>query len=133
MPLHPMSRVARFVAVGVTNTAFSCGVYLVLLQLIDYRLAYTLAYVVGLAGGYWANARFVFGASPGARSALAYLVSYAATYIVSLAVLWLAVERAGLPQPLAMLAALAVAVPLSYVLLRLSFSQPVRPRDGTRR
>lgn len=133
MPLHPMSRVARFVVVGVTNTAFSYGVYLVLLQLIDYRLAYTLAYVVGLAGGYWANARFVFGASPGARSALAYLVSYAATYIVSLAVLWLAVERAGLPRPLAMLAALAVAVPLSYVLLRLSFSQPVRPRDGTRR
>ena len=133
MPLHPMSRVARFVVVGVTNTAFTCGVYLVLLQLIDYRLAYTLAYVVGLAGGYWANARFVFGASPGARSALAYLVSYAATYIVSLAVLWLAVERAGLPRPLAMLAALAVAVPLSYVLLRLSFSQLVRPRDGTRR
>ena len=133
MPLHPMSRVARFVVVGVTNTAFSYGVYLVLLQLIDYRLAYTLAYVVGLAGGYWANARFVFGASAGARSALAYLVSYAATYIVSLAVLWLAVERAGLPRPLAMLAALAVAVPLSYVLLRLSFSQRVRPRDGTRR
>ena len=130
IPLQPMSRFVRFVVVGTANTAFSYLVYLLLLQVIDYRLAYTAAYVVGLAGGYWANARFVFAASPGARSALGYLLSYGVTYVVSLAVLWLAVERAGLPRPLAMLAALAVAVPLSFLLLRRNFARPARPADG---
>ncbi len=131
MSLHPTSRFARFIVVGAANTVFSYLVYLLLLQVIDYRLAYTVAYVVGLATGYWANARFVFGAAPDARSALGYLLSYGATYVVSLAVLWLAVARAGLPRPFAMLAALAVAVPVSYVLLRQNFARSVRPRDVT--
>lgn len=129
MSLQPMLRFARFAVVGTANTALTYLVYLLLLQVIDYRLAYTVAYAAGLAGGYWANARFVFGASPGPRSALGYLLSYGATYVVSLAVLWLAVEQAGLPRPLAMLAALAVAVPLSYLLLRRNFTGPARPGD----
>jgi putative flippase GtrA len=104
-------------------------VYLLLLQFIDYRLAYTVAYVLGLATGYLANARVVFGASPGARSVVGYLASYGVTYLASLAVLWLAVDRAGLSRPLAMLAALAVAVPLSYVLLRRSFGHRGPPSD----
>lgn len=129
MTLLPMSRFTRFVVVGIANTAFSYLVYLLLLSIIDYRLAYTAAYVVGLVTGYLANARIVFGASPGARSALGYLASYGITYVVSLAVLWLAVERGGLSRPLAMLAALGVAVPLSYLLLRRSFARPVPPAD----
>jgi putative flippase GtrA len=130
IPLQPFSRFARFVVVGTANTAFSYAVYLLLLQVVDYRWAYTVAYIAGLAGGYWANARFVFDASPAARSAFGYLLSYGVAYFVSLAVLWLAVEWAGLPSSFAMLAALAIAVPLSYVLLRRSFLGPPRPRHG---
>lgn len=129
MSLRPMSRFTRFVAVGAANTAFSYLAYLLLLQVIDYRLAYTVAYVLGLVTGYLANARIVFDASPGARSALGYVASYGVTYVVSLAVLWLAVDRAGFSRPLAMLAALAVAVPLSYLLLRRSFGRHAPPSD----
>ena len=42
---------------------------LVLLLVVDYRVAYTIAFIAGLVGGYLAHARFVFGARPGARSA----------------------------------------------------------------
>ena len=129
MSLRPMSRFTRFVAVGAANTAFSYLAYLLLLLVIDYRLAYTVAYVLGLVTGYLANARIVFDASPGARSALGYVASYGVTYVVSLAVLWLAVDRAGFSRPLAMLAALAVAVPLSYLLLRRSFGRHAPPSD----
>ena len=131
MPLHPMSRIVRYFVVGVINTAISYGVYLVTLHFIDYRVAYTLAYATGLAGGYWANARFVFGAAPGAHSAVGYLVSYAATYVVSLATLWVAVECVGMPRPLAMGASLVIAVPVSYWLLQHNFSRPARLPDGT--
>jgi putative flippase GtrA len=118
-----MPRFARFVLAGTLNTAASYLVYLLLLPVADYRVAYTVAYVAGLAGGYWANARFVFAAAPRMATLTGYLLCYGATYAVSLAVLWGVVAWAGTSRPLAMLAALTVAVPLSYALLRFNFSQ----------
>jgi putative flippase GtrA len=129
-----MPRFARFLVVGTLNTAASYFVYLLLLPVADYRVAYTVAYIAGLAGGYWANARFVFGAVPRMATLTGYLFCYGATYVVSLAVLWGVVAWGGVIRPLAMLAALAVAVPLSYALLRINFAQRPAPnakRQGT--
>lgn len=117
-------RFARFVVVGAANTAASYGIYLLLLLVVDYRLAYTIAYVAGLALGYWAHAKLVFGARLGARSAAAYLATYAAMYLASLLMLWVAVDLLGVPRPLAMLVALCVTVPTSYLLLRRGFRSP---------
>jgi putative flippase GtrA len=115
---------ARFLCVGSANTAASYIVYLVLLLVVDYRVAYTIAFVAGLVGGYLAHARFVFGAPPGARSAVAYLATYGAMYLLSLAVLFVAVDRLAVPKALGMLAALAFTVPASFVLLRRGFRRP---------
>ena len=117
---------ARFLFVGGANTALSYGIYLLLLLVIDYRIAYTIAYVAGLVSGYLMHARFVFDALLGARSLAAYLVTYAAMYLVSLFVLYVAVGRLGLPKPLGMVATLAVTVPMSFLLLRRGF----RPAGG---
>jgi putative flippase GtrA len=112
---------ARFLVVGAANTAASYAVYLLLLLVVDYRIAYTVAFVAGLVGGYLGHARFVFGARPGARSALSYLVTYGAMYVASLAVLYVVVDRLAVPKALGMLAALAFTVPASFVLLRRGF------------
>ena len=114
-------RFARFVVVGAANTALSYAVYLLLLLVVDYRVAYTAAYVVGLVVGYLAQARLVFRAQLGARSAVAYLATYAAMYLASVLMLWLAVDLIGVPKPWAMLAALCVTVPLSFLLLSRGF------------
>ena len=118
-------RFARFIAVGAANTAASYGVYLLLLLAVDYRIAYTAAYLAGLAFGYWAHATFVFRARLEARSAVAYVATYAAMYVVSLCMLALAVDYLGIPKPAAMLAALCVTVPASFLLLRRGF-RPLR-------
>ena len=115
---------ARFLVVGTANTAASYVVYLLLLLVVDYRVAYTVAFVAGLAGGYLMHARFVFGARPGARSAASYLVTYATMYLVSFLVIYVAVERLAVPKPLGMLAALAFTVPASFILLRWGFRRP---------
>jgi putative flippase GtrA len=119
---------ARFLVVGSANTAASYAVYLLLLLAADYRVAYTGAFLAGLVWGYLMHARFVFDASPGMRSMAAYLATYAAMYLVSLLVLYLAVTRIGIPKPLGMLASLAVTVPASFLLLRRGFG-----RSGTRK
>ena len=122
-------RFARFLLVGGANTAASYAIYLVLLFVVDYRVAYTGAFVAGLAFGYLLHARFVFDARPAMRSAAAYLATYAAMYLASLLVLYAAVARLGIPKPLGMLASLAVTVPMSFVLLRRGF----RPTGGLER
>jgi putative flippase GtrA len=115
-------RFARFIAVGAANTAASYGVYLLLLYLgVDYRIAYTAAYLAGLAFGYWAHATFVFRARLRARSAVAYVATYAAMYVASLGMLAIAVDYLLIPKPAAMLAALCVTIPASYLLLRRGF------------
>lgn len=114
-------RFARFVVVGAANTALSYAVYLLLLLAVDYRVAYTAAYVVGLVVGYLAQARLVFRAELGARTLIAYLATYAAMYLASVLVLWIAVDLMGVPKPWAMLAALCVTVPSSFLLLARGF------------
>ena len=114
-------RFARFVVVGAANTALSYAIYLLLLLVVDYRIAYTVAYVVGLVIGYLMQARLVFRAPLGARSAVAYLATYAAMYLASVLVLWIAVDVAGVPKPFGMLVALCVTVPLSFLLLSRGF------------
>jgi putative flippase GtrA len=115
---------ARFLLVGGANTAASYAIYLLLLFVVDYRIAYTVAFIAGLVGGYLLHARFVFDARPGTRSAIAYLATYAGMYVVSLLVLYVAVARLGVPKPLGMLAALAFTVPASFLLLRRGFKPP---------
>jgi putative flippase GtrA len=114
---------ARFLVVGAANTAASYAVYLVLLLVADYRVAYTIAFAAGLGGGYAAHARFVFGARPGARSAATYVATYGAMYLVSLLVLHVVVDRLSVPKAVGMLAALVVTVPASFVLLRRGFRE----------
>jgi putative flippase GtrA len=116
-------RFARFVFIGAANTAASYCVYLLMLLVVDYRVAYTIAYLAGLAIGYWAHATFVFRAPLAPRSAVAFLGTYAAMYLVSLVVLYVAADRLGVPKPAAMLAALLVTVPTSFVLLRRGFGR----------
>lgn len=120
---------ARFLLVGGANTAASYAIYLLLLLAVDYRVAYTVAYLAGLVGGYLMHARFVFGARPGARSAASYLASYAAMYGASLGVLYVVVDRLSVPKPLGMLAALAFTVPASFLLLRRGFRSPPSGAD----
>ena len=114
-------RFARFIAVGAVNTAASYGVYLLLLVIVDYRIAYTIAYLAGLMLGYWAHATFVFRARLGGRSALAYGATYAAMYLISLGVLAIAVDYMSIPKPAAMIVALCFTIPTTFLLLRRGF------------
>jgi len=117
----------RFLLVGGANTAMSYAVYLLLLLVVDYRVAYTGAYAAGLVGGYLMHARFVFDARPGVRSVASFLATNAAMFLVSLGVVYVAVDRLSVPKPLGMLAALAFTVPATFVLLRWGFGgQPKR-------
>lgn len=111
----------RFLISGGVNTAATYGIYLALLGSLGYRGAYTIAYVFGILLAFAINRLFVFRSHRGWRSMVLFPFVYVAQYLVSLMVIWVWVEHLHLSNKLAPLAAIALTVPLTFVLSRLVF------------
>ena len=114
--------VLRYGAAGGVNTVATYALYLGLLRLVDYRVAYALAFVAGI-GLSFLLLRHLGVARPGKRHSLAWL---AASQLLQLG-LGLAVVQAWVgwlrwPDTLAPLAAIAVCVPLMFLIQRWIFT-----------
>ena len=114
--------VLRYLLAGGVNTVLSYGLYLALLRVLDYRTAYVLAFVAGIALSFVLLRHMVF-ARPGKRFSWAYV---AASHGLQLA-LGLAVVEAWVawlhgPAWLAPLVAVLVCVPVIFVLQRWIFT-----------
>jgi len=116
----------RFLISGGLNTVSTYAIYLVLLQVMGYRIAYTISYVFGIILAFFINRFFVFKAHRGWRSAVFFPLVYLAQYLVSLAVVWAWVEKLHLGETLAPLVAIAVTIPLTFILSRLVFGRETR-------
>lgn len=116
------SRFLRFLLSGGVNTVATYAVYLLLLLLLDYRIAYTAAYVVGILLAYALNRLFVFRTHRGLTSVLLFPFIYLTQYAVSLITVWIWVGRFDFPKVLAPLVAIVITVPLTYVLSKIIFS-----------
>jgi putative flippase GtrA len=115
--------IARFLMSGGFNTALTYGMYLGLLTFLPYQLSYTVSYLTGIVLAYVLNRFFVFKSHNGVRSALMMPVIYLMQYLLSLVVLWLWVEKLQLDSRLAPLAAIALTLPVTFVLSRLAFKK----------
>lgn len=113
----------RFLISGGVNTATTFAAYLILLRITGYKTAYTLAYVFGIALAFAINRFFVFQTHRGWRSVVMFPFVYLIQYAASIAVVWLWVEKLGFPKEAAPLAAIALTIPLTFLLLRLVFGK----------
>ena len=113
---------ARYILAGGINTLVTYALYLFMLRVIDYRVAYVLAFVAGIVLSFILLRHAVF-ARPGRPFSLLWV---AATHFLQL-VLGLTVVHAwgdwlhG-PQWAAPLAAVAVCMPLIFMLQRWIFT-----------
>ncbi|KAA8696143.1 GtrA family protein [Pseudomonas caricapapayae] len=113
---------ARFLMSGGFNTALTYGLYLVLLMFLSYNISYTISYVSGIILAYIMNRFFVFKSHQGLRSVILLPFIYAFQYCLSLAILWCWVEKLKLDARLAPLAAIALTLPVTFILSKLAFS-----------
>jgi putative flippase GtrA len=127
----PAREAPRYLVAGALNTAASWLVYLGLLQLVSYRAAYTLSFVFGVLLSFLLNSWYVFGVPLRWRRLLPYPGVYLAQYAVGYVVVWLAVEKLGLPAWSGPLAALVFTLPLGFLLTRrVLVGRTNGPRDG---
>ncbi|MBN8947059.1 MAG: GtrA family protein [Rhodanobacter sp.] len=123
-------RFVRFLISGGLNTVATYAMYLAMLQVTSYQIAYTIAYIFGIIVAFAINRFFVFGGHRGWRSIVYFPFVYLAQYLVSLAILWFWVSILHLPQELAPLISIALTLPLTFLLSRFAFIQPVKQRKG---
>lgn len=113
----------RFVFAGLCNTGVTYGLYLALLTVTNYMLAYSVSYVVGIFISYLFNSLFVFNTEPSKRTALRFPLIYLFQYVYGSAFLWLFVRVLGLDKKVAMLFVILSSTLLSFVLLRRLFQK----------
>ncbi|KPW75862.1 MULTISPECIES: GtrA family protein [Pseudomonas syringae group] len=122
---------ARFLMSGGFNTALTYGIYLVLLMFLSYKVSYTISYATGILLAYVLNRFFVFKSHQGLRSVVLLPLIYAIQYCLSLVILWCWVEKLQLDERLAPLAAIALTLPVTFILSKLAFATkdkaPQRP------
>jgi len=108
-------RVARFVAVGVLNTAFGYGVYATLVLLgAGAQLALAGQFAVGILWNFATHSRLVFGTTGIGRLPL-YTVAYLTVWAVNALALQV-VMAAGLGPLLAQAVLMPAVVALAYIL-----------------
>jgi putative flippase GtrA len=117
---------ATFLASGAINSALTYVLYILLLNLVSYKISYSIAYVSGIFISYYLNSRWVFREPMSLVKFLQYPVVYIVQYLLGIATLHVCVEVLGLSQWLAPLVVIAVTVPATFFLSRYIIKRPFR-------
>lgn len=112
------SEKVRFLAIGAGNAIATYLLYLLLLRIVPYPVAYSLSYLAGIAISYVANSMLVFRAPMSRASAVRFPLVYVFQYAAGLALLAILVEFLAVPPWIAPWIVTAVLIPASYVLTR---------------
>lgn len=110
------SHFLRFLVVGGLNTLITYLIYLLLISYIDYRIAFTGSFVMGLIIAYVFNSRIVFDISFSWYRLLKHSAIYLSLYILALVLLSLEVELMDFDRRIAPLLNVALLVPLTFSL-----------------
>ncbi len=111
-----IERGLRFLIGGCVNTAFTYGVYLALILVMEYQWAYSLSFVLGIVFSYCFNASLVFKIPLSWKGLFAYPLVYVVQYGISAIGLTFLVEFFEISERWAPLLILVVTVPLTYIL-----------------
>ena len=114
---------------GGANTVLTYGLYLVFNLFLNFQVAFTASYVVGIIFSYFYNSLVVF------RSPLSYVkfalfpVVYLVQYFLSIVLLSFFVQRLQVSEALAPIIVLIIVTPLTYLLSKLVLKEKNQP-DG---
>jgi putative flippase GtrA len=108
----------RFLLVGGVNTVATYAVYLALLPLTGYAIAYTVSYVAGVFFAYYLSARFVFRRPLQWRHAVQYPLVYVLQYGLGITLTTVLIEGFHLNAEYVPLLVVVITLPFTFWLSR---------------
>ena len=119
----PGGQFTRFAVVNAANTALYWGLYLALLLVVPYMVANLVSLVVAVVVAYWLNARYAFHVRMSAKGLAGFVAGQAVTIALRTALVWALVEVLGVDERLAPPVAVALALPVAFVLTRMVMAE----------
>lgn len=89
-----------------------------LLHFFHYQVSYAISYVVGIALSYALNLKFVFASRHSTKKAAIFPLVYLLNYVCGAITVHIIVKVAGWSASIAPLAAIALTIPMTFVLTR---------------
>jgi putative flippase GtrA len=116
----PAHKFIRFLVSGALNTLLTFGIYFALETVINYQVAYLIAYAAGIVFSYYLNTKFVFNTKTSLRTFIRFPLVYIFQYIFGALLLELLVKKLGAPSAYAPLAVTAITLPMTYFLSKIA-------------
>ncbi len=112
----------RFGIVGVAATLLHYGIYFVLYNFINVKVAYTIGYFISFIFNYFLSARFTFKKKASVKNGVGFGAAHLFNYLLQMVLLnvflWL-----GVSKPIAPLPVYCIAIPTNFIMVRLVFSK----------
>ncbi len=123
----PRGAFVRFAVVNAANTVLYWGLYLALLLVAPYMVANVASLVVAVVVAYWLNARYAFRVRMTAKALAGFLAGQGVTILLRIALVWAMVEGVGVDERLAPPVAVALALPVAFLLTKLVMAERPAP------
>lgn len=112
-----LGEIIRFGIVGTVSTLIQAGTYCLLVGILNYVVANTIAYIVSFIFNYIASTKYTFRVKSTAKRGAGFLLSHVVNYLLQTATLaffvWL-----GMEKRLALIPMFCICVPINFLLVR---------------
>ena len=106
----------KYLLSGLLNTLFTYVVYLILIQIFNYRVSYTFSYCTGIFTSYLLNTIFVFKKNISFKKIIKYPFVYLIQYVIGFVVMYYWVEIFLFNESLAPIFVIIITTPISFLL-----------------
>lgn len=112
-----LGEIVRFGIVGIVATLIQAGTYCLLVGVLNYVVANTIAYIVSFLFNYIASTHYTFRVKSTAKRGVGFLLSHVVNYLLQTATLaffvWI-----GMEKRLALIPMFCICVPVNFLLVR---------------
>jgi putative flippase GtrA len=106
-----------FIMVAIMNAAITYVMYLLLLQVLDYKLAYGTSFLMGVMITYFANCKLTFKKNVTVKHWAFVLFTYLLQLLANIYLLYLLVEGCNLNKKIAPFLVIAIIFPITYLVI----------------
>jgi len=118
-----LRQLSSFLLVGAARTVLSYALYLGLLQVLPYRAAFTVSYVVTLVFSIFVNGTYVFRTELTPLKGLRYAAVFCINYVLGLGILTFAITVLGLDEKIAPALVIVVMFPVGFLTERYALTR----------
>ena len=109
----------KYLFSGGFNTLATYVLYLLLLNIWSYNLAYSISYISGIFISYALNSLFVFKEKISFRTFIKYPIVYVVQYLISLILLNVLIEYVGFSNKIVPIITIVITIPITFLLSKL--------------